>query len=170
MIATTQVRVYNASYEELSPTTLDSAMKLVLVQGRAEVVEYDESKIIRTMGGLEFFVPKIIRLFKMVKVPFYFAEEYFSKTGVLRRDNFTCGYCGITAAQGATLTHDHIMPKSRGGADSWENAITACVKCNGKKSNMTPEEAGMRLLWYPWTPKRMYFRSETNRRKRKKNQ
>lgn len=170
MIATTQVRVYNASYEELSPTTLNSAMKLVLVQGRAEVIEYDETRIIRTMGGEEFFLPKVIRLLKMIKVPFYVAEEYFSKHGVLRRDNFTCGYCGVTASQGATLTHDHIMPKSRGGADSWENAITACVKCNGRKADQTPEEAGMKLLWYPWTPKRMYFRSEENRRKRKKNQ
>lgn len=166
-IATIPVNVLNASYQDLGATKLDRAMSLVF-QGRAEVYEEDESKIIRTMGGKEFFLPKAIRLLEMIKVPFYVAEEYFSKEGVLRRDNFTCGYCKARASDGVMMTHDHIMPKSRGGADSWENAITACVSCNGKKGNQTPEEAGMKLLLYPWTPKKKYFNGNKSRRKKKK--
>jgi hypothetical protein len=167
-IATLQVKVINASYEDLGPTTLDRAMMLVEVQGRAEVVEFDENRIIRTMGGKEFFLPKVIRLLKMIKVPFHYGPEYFSKSGVLRRDNHTCGYCGKSAKDGVTLTHDHIIPRSRGGADSWENAITACQKCNSKKSDRTPEEAHMPLLWEPWVPQRLYLKSDKPRRKKNK--
>jgi len=165
-IATYSVSVLNASYEDLGSTKLDRAMSLVL-HGKAVVIEEDDSRIIRSMGGLEFFLPKVIRLLKYVKVPFHYGDEYFSKSGVLRRDNHTCGYCGKTASQGVTLTHDHIMPKSRGGDDSWLNSITACIKCNGKKANRTPEEANMPLLFEPTVPKRLYFKSDKPRRKRK---
>lgn len=167
-IATYQVRVINASYEDLSPTTLAGAIKLVEVQKRAEVVEVDETRLLRTFSGEPYFLPKVIRMLKMLKVPFHYGEEHFSKAGVIKRDNHTCGYCGKTSAQGAVLTHDHILPKSRGGGDTWLNAIAACVKCNGKKSNMTPEEARMPLLFQPTIPMRIYLKSDKPRRKRKK--
>ena len=165
-IATYQVKVYNASYEDLGPTTLDRAIMLVEVQGRAEVIEVDESRILRTMGGREFFLPKIIRLLKMVKVPFHYSEEYFSRDGVIRRDENTCGYCG-KKAYGEDITWDHIIPKSQGGVDSWMNAIAACKKCNGRKANRTPEEANMPMLWEPWVPRRKYFKSDKPRRRKK---
>lgn len=166
-VATLTVRVMNASYEDLGPTTLDRAIALVEVHGRAEVVEYDETRILRTMGGKEFFLPKVIRLLQMIRVPFYYGPEYFSKAGVLRRDKHTCGYCGKKASDGVTLTHDHILPRSRGGEDTWENAITACQKCNSKKAAQTPEEAGMTLLFQPTVPMRIYYNSNKPRRKRK---
>lgn len=167
-LATLQVRVINASYEELSPTTLANAIKLVEVQGRAEVVEADEDRMFISAKGQPFLIPKVIRMLEMLKVPFHYGPEHFSKAGVLRRDNHTCGYCGKTSAQGVTLTHDHILPKSRGGGDTWENAITACVKCNGKKADMTPEEARMPLLFQPRVPMRIFLKSDKPRRKRKK--
>ena len=172
-LATIQVRVYNASYEELSPTTLANAIKLVEVQGRAEVVEADEERMFISAKGEPFLIPKIIRMLEMLKVPFKWADEIFSKAGVLRRDGHRCGYCGKTASQGAVLTHDHIQPKSRGGGDTWENSITACLKCNGKKADRTPQEANMPILYGPqtkkdWTPQRIYFKSDKPRRKRKK--
>lgn len=166
-IATYSVSVLNASYEGLGSTKLDRALNLV-IHGKAEIIEYDESREIRSISGTIFNLPKVIRLLKFVKVPFHYSEEYFSKSGVLRRDNHTCGYCGKTAAQGVTLTHDHILPKSRGGKDTWMNAITACVKCNGKKSDKTPEEARMPLLFQPTVPMRIYFKSDKPRRKSKK--
>lgn len=167
-IATLQVRVINASYEELGPTTLANAIKLVEVQGRAEVVEADEERMFITATGTPFLIPKVIRMLEMLKVPFHYGEEYFSKAGVLRRDNHTCGYCGKTAAQGAVLTHDHIIPKSRGGGDTWMNAIAACVKCNGKKADRTPEEARMPLLFQPSIPMRLYLKADKPRRRSKK--
>jgi hypothetical protein len=167
-LATLKVKVINASYEDLGPTTLAGAIKLVEVQKRAEIIEVDESRIYITASGEPFLIPKVIRMLEMLKVPFHYGPEYFSKQGVLKRDNHTCGYCGKTSAQGVTLTHDHILPKSRGGADSWENAIAACVKCNGKKADRTPEEANMPLLFQPTVPMRIYLRSDKPRRARKK--
>lgn len=165
-ISTYQVKVFNASYQELAPTTLDRALMLVEVQGRAEVIEADESRIIRTMGGREFFLPKIIRLLNMIKVPFHYSDEYFSRDGVIRRDENTCGYCG-KKAYGTDITWDHIIPRSQGGPDAWLNAIAACFKCNSKKANMTPEQANMPLLWEPWVPQRKYFKSDKPRRRKK---
>lgn len=167
-IAMHQVRVMNASYEDLGPTSLDRAIVLVEIQGRAEVIEFDETKLLRTMGGKEFFLPKVIRLLNMIKVPFSRNPEYFSKHGVLKRDKHTCGYCGKTAT-----THDHILPKSRGGQDTWENSISACLKCNQKKADRTPQEANMPILYGPktkkdWVPMRVYFKSDKPRRPRKK--
>jgi hypothetical protein len=170
-IATLQVRVINASYEDLTPTTLDRAIMLVEVQKRAEVIEVDETRLLRTYSGEPYFLPKVIRMLSMLKVPFTYGDEYFSKAGVLKRDNYTCGYCGKSKAKtGLAMTHDHILPKSRGGGDTWENAITACIKCNSKKADMTPDEANMPILYPPerWAPQRIYFKSDKPRRRSKK--
>lgn len=107
--------------------------------------------------------PTVIRLLNAIKVPFYVAEEYFSRKGVLERDGRKCGYCLAPAT-----TWDHIVPSSRGGADSWLNSIAACLKCNSKKANRTPEEAGMPLLFQPTVPTKMYLNSGKKPNKRKK--
>lgn len=64
-----------------------------------------------------------------------------------------CQYCG-KACEPSELTIDHIFPQSRGGSKtSWTNVTTACWKCNNKKGNKTPEEAGMELLSVSSVPK-----------------
>lgn len=65
------------------------------------------------------------------------------KARVRKRDGDRCRYCGRTDG---ILTFDHVMPKSRGGEDTEENLVLACVRCNLRKANRTPEEAGMPLL------------------------
>ena len=53
---------------------------------------------------------------------------------VLTRDRFTCRYCGRSAP--AVVLHiDHIHPASRGGSNDESNLVTACVDCNGSKSD-----------------------------------
>ncbi len=71
-----------------------------------------------------------------------------SRREVLRRDNHTCQYCGSNRH----LTLDHVMPVSRGGQHKWDNVVTACEKCNQRKSNRTPEEASMLLHTKPKAP------------------
>lgn len=166
--ATISVSVLNASYEDLGNTKLDRAIALVYLKKEAEIVEADENRTVRTATGEVLPFPKVIRLLKYRNVPFYYSEEYFSKSGVLRRDNHTCGYCGKTSGHGLTMTHDHILPKSKGGKDTWMNAITACTKCNSKKADRTPEEANMPLLFKPTIPMRVYYKSESKRPKRAK--
>lgn len=75
---------------------------------------------------------------------------------LFRRDQFLCMYCGgeFTADK---LSRDHIQPVSRDGGDYWTNVVTACKRCNHRKANHTPEEAGMELLAVPFVPNRYEF-------------
>ena len=70
---------------------------------------------------------------------------------LFRRDHFICAYCG-QKHEPEHLSRDHVIPKSRGGSNSWENSVTACRECNMKKSNKLPEEANMMLIYTPYRP------------------
>lgn len=80
----------------------------------------------------------------------------FSKRNVLKRDRFTCQYCGVQPGP-SELTIDHVTPKSRGGPSSWENCVSACFDCNHRKADRALGAVGMRLrnnpsqpVWTPW--------------------
>lgn len=75
-----------------------------------------------------------------------------TKRGVYERDEGQCAYCGRWIAF-STATLDHILPQSLGGQSTWENLVTCCVKCNQRKGGRTPEQARMKLLFRPLTPK-----------------
>lgn len=155
------VQVLNASYEPLAPTRLARAFALFL-EGRAEFEEVDASRIVRHAGG-EYKLPLVIRLLQYIKVPIVRAPVAFSKRELLKRDKEKCGYCGKKAT-----THDHIIPRSQGGDDSWMNAIAACSPCNSKKADRTPEQARMPLLFEPTIPYDFYFNAGKKYPKKKK--
>ena len=67
------------------------------------------------------------------------------------RDRHICAYCGDEFSE-TELTRDHIVPRSQGGRDTWENCVTACRECNLDKAGRTPEQAGLRLLYVPYRP------------------
>jgi 5-methylcytosine-specific restriction endonuclease McrA len=75
-----------------------------------------------------------------------------SRKNVMLRDAHQCQYCGRRPPV-RDLNIDHVLPRSRGGADSWENLVTACRVCNLRKGWRTPEEAMMRLLRTPGPPR-----------------
>ena len=75
----------------------------------------------------------------------------FSNKGLFARDGNMCLYCGETFSP-YHLTRDHIIPRSRGGNDSWSNSATCCRQCNHDKGNKTPEECGHLLLAVPFVP------------------
>jgi 5-methylcytosine-specific restriction endonuclease McrA len=75
------------------------------------------------------------------------------KRFLLRRDKNICAYCG-DRFDDDDLQMEHIVPSSRGGPTSWNNVVTACGSCNLRKSNRTPEESGMPLLYVPYVPNR----------------
>lgn len=164
-LATMSVEVLNVSYLPLGHTSMARAIALVL-RGAAFVEEADYSKEIRSAGNV-LAAPRVIRLVKLVDVPFVVSPEHFTRLGVLRRDNLTCGYCGEKGTA-QDMTHDHILPRSRGGMDDWMNAITACKPCNSLKADRTPEEAGMPLLFEPSVPYKTYLKSGKTRQKRKR--
>lgn len=68
------------------------------------------------------------------------------------RDRHVCAYCGDHFSNPNNLSRDHIMPKSRGGENTWMNVVTACRSCNNKKDNKTLKESGMELLYVPYVP------------------
>lgn len=75
----------------------------------------------------------------------------FNNTMLFRRDNYHCLYCG-NVFPGSELTRDHVHPQGQGGGNEWTNLVTACKRCNHRKGNRTPEQAGMPLLAVPFTP------------------
>ncbi|MBI4571701.1 MAG: HNH endonuclease [candidate division NC10 bacterium] len=135
-----QVLLLNATYEPLQVITWQRAIRLVTL-GRVEVVEETDREV--RSFSLVVKLPAIVRLLRMIR-PRWHAVK-FSRANVYLRDNFRCQYCGVTA-EAAELNMDHVVPRTMGGATSWENIVTCCVPCNRRKGNRTPELAGMR----PW--------------------
>jgi len=142
-----KVLVLNASYEPLNITSWRRATVL-LIKGKAERLEYN-GKFLYS----DFPLPTVIRLRHYVRVPYM--EVPLTRRNILHRDGHTCQYCGYT---GDKLTLDHVMPRSRGGGDTWENIVAACVCCNVKKGSRTPQEARMPLRHLPRQPySSLYF-------------
>ena len=63
---------------------------------------------------------------------------------MFKRDHYTCQYCGVQPG-GEELTIDHVVPRSQGGTSTWENCVLACVTCNKRKADRTPQQAGLKL-------------------------
>ncbi len=141
--------ILNASYEPLHVCSVRRAVAL-LMHELADRVE-DSGQYLRTPSSL-FPVPSVIRLRRFVRRA-HRARVAFNRRNVFRRDNSTCQYCGVSAAD---LTLDHVLPRSRKGPTSWENVVACCRACNARKRDRTPEEAGMVLLRKPVAPRFMF--------------
>lgn len=136
--------VLNAGYEPLSVVSYRRAMVLVM-NGRAHALETDDAHPVRTVLG-EYERPTVIVLARYVKLP-HTRSVPVSRRGVLRRDSHRCAYCSHHAS-----TIDHVIPRSRGGSDSWENLVACCLKCNNIKGDRTPQEMGWQMRITPKAP------------------
>ena len=137
--------VLNYSYEPLQFCSAKRAI-IMIFNERAEFIESD-GYVIRS-PTTTFKLPAVIRVLNIVKRSKRRGIS-FSKKNILRRDNFTCQYCGVS---NNSLTVDHVLPKSRGGKSNWINVVVACKPCNLKKGDQTPSERGMQLLTKPSKP------------------
>lgn len=135
------VVVLNAGYERLHTVSIPHAIRM-LVRGVAVVEEAVDGKQIGP-----YPMPKVLRLIRYVVLRWRSAVPRWSRSRLLERDRHVCAYCGKAAA-----TVDHVLPRSRGGDSSWLNTVAACWKCNNRKDDMTPAEAGMRLRTQPFEP------------------
>jgi 5-methylcytosine-specific restriction endonuclease McrA len=145
-----RVLVLNQSYEPISVCNVKKAISLLFLM-KAEIVVSNDNRSVRSVRSA-FKHPSVIRLSRYIHVPVKKVE--LSRKNLMRRDAHRCQYCGSTKPP---LTLDHIQPRSRGGGDSWENLVTACIRCNTKKGNRTPDEAGMKLLKTPRRPSHVTF-------------
>jgi 5-methylcytosine-specific restriction endonuclease McrA len=124
---------------------------ILLYLGKAELIEAKDGKRIRAVS-MSMPFPSIVRLGVYIHVPY--KKIILSRKNILRRDGHRCQYCGSNEA---TLTVDHIVPRARGGEESWENLVTACVECNNRKGDRTLDEARMKLMRRPIRPNHITF-------------
>jgi 5-methylcytosine-specific restriction endonuclease McrA len=89
---------------------------------------------------LRLRVPEVITLTTYDRLPTQVVT--FNRRNIFKRDRFTCQYCGAQPGR-AELSIDHIIPRSQGGVSNWDNCVLACVACNARKANRTPEQAAM---------------------------
>jgi len=127
----TTVLVLNSSYEPINVTNWKRAVVLLLKQ-KAQALS-----------------KRVIRLVNYVKLPLSkIISHKPSRSMIYKRDRNSCQYCGATR----DLTIDHVIPKCRGGEDTWENLVVACISCNSKKSNSLLSNTDMKLLRTPRAP------------------
>ena len=143
----------DASFRPVEVIDAIEALVLCLIGKAAAVETYTE--VINTVTE-KFELPLVIALKRIVK--FHFTTVACKRANVIWRDENQCQYCANYFPTDK-LTIDHIMPSSRGGGDTWLNLATACKKCNQKKGNKTPEEAGMALIRAPFRPKTNILRA-----------
>ncbi len=166
-----KVLVLNKYYQAIQITTVLRAI-CHLVKGTAKVITpdwtthtwqewieasrfYDNGRKIRS-PSLSVVVPDAIYLVHYDRLPNM--EVVFNRANLYVRDNYTCQYCGRSVKNPKERTIDHVIPRSRGGKTVWSNVVLCCRKCNLKKGDRTPEEAGMKLLKKPEAPKwRSFF-------------
>ncbi len=140
-----EVLVLNSDYEPLNVCNMRRAILLVHL-GKAEVL-HTGGRTIRTYEG-EQPSPSVLKLRQHVRRPV--PQLRLSRRSIFARDEWECQYCGQT---GKDLTIDHIVPKRLGGGASWENLVACCRRCNSRKGDKMPAQAGMRLRREPRRPR-----------------
>lgn len=147
-VARTLVKVWNDSARIVDP---DSFMQHSW-QEWAELQANDDEPVIQTQW-LRLKVPEVVTLTRYNKTPNNVVA--FSRRNVFKRDAFMCQYCGCRPGS-EELTIDHVLPRAQGGTSTWSNCVLACVDCNHRKGNRTPENAAMPLRRRPrrpiWSP------------------
>jgi 5-methylcytosine-specific restriction endonuclease McrA len=131
-----RVLVLNATYEPINVCTVRRATVLLLKQ-KAELVERHKWTLRSEHTALPR--PMVIRLVTYVNVPRDTHRRKITRRAVFARDGWTCQYCGARA----NLTVDHVIPRSKGGASTWENIVASCAPCNRRKGDLLPAQANM---------------------------
>ena len=147
------VLVLNDNYQPLNVTNARRAIGLLCV-GKAHVIESDSHVFHAERLAIE--LPTVVRLNHHVRRPMPIL--HVSRKSIFARDHYTCQYCG---SRNVPLTIDHVVPRERGGGDDWTNLVCCCTKCNNKKGNRMPDEAGMRIRHAPFRPKYLPYISYT---------
>jgi 5-methylcytosine-specific restriction endonuclease McrA len=145
-----RVLVLNATYEPINVCTVRRAVVLLLKE-KAELLERGRFELHSETTTLAR--PVVIRLIAYVKVPRDAHRRKITRRAVFARDSWTCQYCGSRS----NLTVDHVIPRSKGGASSWENIVASCAPCNRRKGDRTPRQAGMQPLRSPRSPRAEIF-------------
>ena len=157
------VLVLNRFFEPVQVTSAKRAFVLLyggtaLAMEDGELFDFDSWRsrpgsfrdpAVPVVGGA-IRVPRVVHLSKYDRTPRTLVR--LSRKNLMLRDGHQCQYCGKKPPL-RDLNIDHVVPRSRGGGDVWDNLVTACKQCNLKKGSRTPDEAGFRLQRLPTRPK-----------------
>lgn len=141
------VVVFSQNYLPMSRVNIKRAIAL-MVSGKAEPLRFGDT------DGWQVRSPSVVlNVPEQIRLTITGAERIWrvppvNRREVLRRDHHSCQYCGSTKQ----LTLDHVIPVSKGGKHRWDNVVTACERCNQRKSDRTPLQAGMPLRTQPKAP------------------
>ena len=163
------VLVLNRLWQAVNVCTVRRAVGL-LFQGHAQVVLGDQDGAFQTFNfgewsdlserephpdsistiSMRIRIPRVVVLAVFDRLPR--KDVKFTRHNIFERDKNTCQYCGNVFDR-PDLNLDHVIPRDRGGPTNWENIVCSCIRCNTRKANRTPTEAGMRLINRPTKPK-----------------
>ncbi|MFM7328313.1 MAG: HNH endonuclease [Bacteroidota bacterium] len=147
-----RVLVLNQDFSPLMVCSIERAFVLVFLN-KSELVKPFHNHRVNSITR-SYPMPSVIRLNRYIHAPYKIIS--LTRQNIFRRDRFECQYCGTKK----DLTLDHVLPSSRGGGQSWTNLVTACKRCNARKGDFTPEEAGMPLKRKPFKPSHAIFLKE----------
>lgn len=163
------VLVLNRYWQPVHTCTVRRALHLLCI-GHAQIVQVEGEECFQTHdlpswirysdasdasarihgARIAILVPKIVVLALYDRLPRL--EVKFSRRNVLLRDKFTCQYCAKVLPE-TQLNLDHVTPRAKGGRTTWENIVTSCFRCNTRKANKLPHEAGMHPRSQPFAPR-----------------
>jgi 5-methylcytosine-specific restriction endonuclease McrA len=145
--------VYNTTGEPLE--LVPSLMGLVLhLRGKAVILETLPGRVARS-PRLTFPLPASVVLRKHRRIRSRVAS--LTNEHLFLRDGHRCAYCGRHRRELGVrerLTRDHLLPRSKGGADEWLNVVTACSSCNHRKDDRLLKDVGRSARVTPWAPSR----------------
>ena len=148
-VLTRKVLVLNQSYQPLMVIGAKRAICLLLSEKSECIQNYSE--VIRAQS-FSINLPSVIRVNKYIR--FFRSDVVLNRINILKRDNNTCQYCSKKVN---SMTIDHILPKNKGGKDTWENLVAACSKCNTKKGDSLLGNINMKLLKKPKKPNYLFY-------------
>jgi hypothetical protein len=142
--------VLNSNYQPISFVSDIRAIGY-LFKGKVDIISNWDDYLYWSSGKIK--KPSILKFKYYVR---WIPKNGCSRSGIFRRDNNTCQYCGKVFAE-SSLTIDHVVPKSSGGKFSWSNAVTSCFSCNSKKADKPLEKSSLVLLNIPKPPKSLLY-------------
>lgn len=142
-----QVVVFSKNYLPLTKINIKRAIVL-LITGQAESLDFGNTQLWEVRSpSIVLQVSEHIRL-TVSNPERHWKVPPVNRREVLKRDNYTCQYCGSTRR----LTIDHVVPRSKGGTHTWDNVVAACERCNSAKGDRLLHSTGMVLKTKPKAP------------------
>ena len=142
LLPTPAVQVFNADYSDHGTISWQDAVSMILREVAHALEVHDPPRLLRS-PSTTVELPKSVLLVRYAPVPYRSEADHASRAEILTRDGRRCQFAGCGSV---ATTIDHLLPRSRGGGNTWHNLVASCESCNGTKADRTPAEAGMRLV------------------------